>query len=294
MSDREFAGPLDPPIFAFLHVPKTAGSTLASMVYNEYQDGSGLSLHNGAIVSGVLYTDKFSYPEGFFTTESTPVHATLPPLHDVAIKAVIGHFSYGIHQAFDKPVAYFSMVRDPIERALSFVSHMKEYRYEWLAGQERYRSILELVDIEADGFVEIAKRHVLLELSNDQTRRLSGSALPFGIDEFDAEDEFLESALDRLDFVGLTEKFDESLILARHHFSWSPLKGYFAKLVNQQRMSAAELSVTDLAELRKLNRLDIKLYEKVRKRLDTLLAGVPDAVHEEIGALKSAVQAVRG
>lgn len=281
------------PVFAFLHLPKTAGSTLAGIVYNEYQDGSGVSLYNGAIVSGVLYTDKFSYPEGFFTTESTPVHAKLPRFDDVAIKAVIGHFSYGIHEVLDGPVAYFSMVRDPIERVLSFFFHLREYRYEWLFEQARYQPILELVGIEADGFVEVAKKHGLLELSNDQTRRLSGSAIPFGIDEFDTEDEFLESTLERFDFVGLTEKFDESLILARHQFSWHPLKGYFAKLVNPQRMSVSELSVADLAELRRLNRLDVKLYEKVKGRFDSLLSRAPQEVHKEIGALKSAVQAAR-
>jgi hypothetical protein len=294
VSATERSEPLNPPIFAFLHVPKTAGSTLAGIVYNEYQDGSGVSLHNGGIASGVLYTDKFSYPEGFFTTESRPVHATLPPLDDVVIKAVIGHFSYGIHEIFDGPVAYFSMVRDPIERALSFVSHMREYRYEWLSGQERYQPVLELAGSDGDGFVEIAKRHGLLELSNDQTRRMAGNALPFGIEEFDTEDELLESTLDRFDFVGLTEKFDESLVLARHHFSWSPVKGYLAKLVSPQRVKATELSVTEVAELRRLNRLDIKLYEKVRRRFDTLLAEAPQALHEEIGALKCAVAGVRG
>ena len=85
----------------FLHVPKAAGTTLQTIIERHYRPS-----------------------EIFFA--GTVVHEALSDLRraDVDVRAGIrfatGHMAYGVHDDLPGPSSYFTVLRDPIDRVVSF------------------------------------------------------------------------------------------------------------------------------------------------------------------------------
>lgn len=84
----------------FLHIPKTAGSSLRQIVEQEYPGDDCLS----------IYTHRT--PEFLASIQEDVPKA----------KAIYGHFSYGIHEFLGIHGRYVTFVRNPINRVLSYYS----------------------------------------------------------------------------------------------------------------------------------------------------------------------------
>lgn len=93
-------------ILLHTHVPKTAGSSLSA----------GLQ----AIVGGVNSMD-------LRLMRKVPLEEMSDD--DVSgLHLISGHFSYGIHERFDRIPLYFAALRDPVERAVSNYRFLSEHR----------------------------------------------------------------------------------------------------------------------------------------------------------------------
>src|SRR5437660_10533028 len=118
-----------------LPIPKAAGTTLDKVIYRQYSDPSAPTDPDLDLWEGVLY-----YPGhvGFFkdlTNQPPPTVKTALERYDV--RAVHGHFSFGIHQLTDRDCTYLSMLREPVGRVTSLYYHVKrsDWRPDW---QERF------------------------------------------------------------------------------------------------------------------------------------------------------------
>jgi hypothetical protein len=78
------------------------------------------------------------------------------------LKCVGGHYWYGIHQQFEKPYKYFTMLRDPIDRIIS------EYYY--VFERPNHQAYSEIKTMSLAEFID----HFPLKSCNQQTRRISG------------------------------------------------------------------------------------------------------------------------
>src|SRR5450759_4305747 len=85
----------------FLHIPKTAGSTLNSYLYDLYNDFEICGLFPGWHELLSISADEISKK-----------------------KLIKGHFGAYLHRHYALPLRYFTFVRDPIERALSHFGHV--------------------------------------------------------------------------------------------------------------------------------------------------------------------------
>ena len=98
---------------------------------------------------------------------------------------------------------------------------------------------------------------------NLQTRMLSGLPEPFG----EVDDEMLERAKhnlrDGLVFFGLTERFDESLVLAKQRLGLRSILYRSNSRVNTSRPRGDEIPPT-AASGRACNRYDTELYHYAR------------------------------
>lgn len=68
-----------------------------------------------------------------------------------------------------------------------------------------------------------------------------------------------------IDFIGLTDRFDESMFLMYSQFGWQPVH-YVAS--NQGAYDAPDIEPDVLAEFREINAADFRLYEMAGKLLD--------------------------
>ena len=84
----------------FLHVPKTAGTTLNRLIEWEYP----------------LF-QMYSVDPVFFTWSASHLRR-LPPRRLKNTRMFKGHMVFGLHEILPQPATYITVVRDPIDRVI--------------------------------------------------------------------------------------------------------------------------------------------------------------------------------
>ncbi|MDP8285977.1 MAG: hypothetical protein RAP03_04845 [Candidatus Electryonea clarkiae] len=93
-------------------------------------------------------------------------------------------------------------------------------------------------------------------------------------------------------FVGITEYFDESLIILKHLFGWKT-PYYQRKNIGKYQKSIMP-SKSSIDFFNRKNKFDISLYSKARKDFENLLALIPDDIRKEIAYFKALSLSMRG
>jgi hypothetical protein len=227
------------PIVLFLHIPKAAGQTLGEYIYNQSCIEGGYE--EGLMKNGVAYLDY-----GFFKT-GAPVPEYVPELmRRNDLRAVIGHFQFGLHEFVPTTSTYITVLRNPVDRVASL------YFYAKLADQ---------MSLE-----EFALTPPFKEVDNDQTRRISGIDPPIGECTRAMLDQARENLRRHFSVVGTTERFDEMLPLLKRKFDWSRDVVSYPRNVNAERPRSLPQPAIDA--IRKRNELDFELWEYAGQLLD--------------------------
>lgn len=246
----------------FLHLPKTAGTTMRRVLDREYRNVRRYEI--GEDVTGDIRTFR-----------SRPWDANNAP------RLVQGHMSYGLHEFVPGPSAYVTVLREPIRRALS------DYHYVTSTpGHPIHEHVKDM------SLVEYFESGITGQLSNGQVRLLSGDHLP--------EDRGVPSnrRMEKADFdraranlddnfaaVGVQERFDETLLLFRRRLGWRwPF--YVRENVTSRPYRREDIPDGDLARLRELNLLDIELYDAVRDKFDRVIAAEGGAFARDLAAFR--------
>ncbi|HEX3556464.1 MAG TPA: polyhydroxyalkanoic acid system family protein [Thermoanaerobaculia bacterium] len=233
-----------PPAVLFLHIPKAGGQTLGEIVYAHTRDETAVD--DGILKSGVAY---LTY--GFLKERplAVPEHV-LPLLRRDDLRAVIGHFWFGLHEHVARPAVYVTALRDPVERVLSL------YYYTRLHDS-----------ITLDEFIA---EPPFREVDNDQTRRIAGVDPEIG----ECTPTMLRMAkenLQRFAVAGTIERLDEMLVLLKRRLGWQgPVVGY-ARNVNPERPAAASLPRATIAAIRRRNELDCELWHYASQLMDAAI-----------------------
>ncbi|MBL1217831.1 MAG: hypothetical protein D8M59_10085 [Planctomycetes bacterium] len=231
-----------------IHVPKTAGSTLRIVVRRQYAEDECF----------------LTYPprEPGRTLASHPQPEQL--------RLVMGHYRYGFHR--DRPglpYRYAAFLREPFSQVRSHYYYLRTAPKRKHAERDRHRSIIEQYPTLAD----FAGHEWAYNL---QTVYLSG--IPYVLLK-DAPEEALSQAIRNLDTefvaVGLTERFDESLVVLQYHLGWRDVS-YVKTNVRTQRF--ADEDDTDQAReaIDGVTRLDQVLYDHAQAMLDRQISQIPD------------------
>jgi hypothetical protein len=239
----------------FLHIPKAGGTALWSALANRFA------------VEDCL--------DSYYAHRPTDEELN-------AASFVTGHLSMSVLDRFERRPFALTILRDPIERALSVYSFFRELDEEPTGrpGLERFDEMLRLTKsrsleevLEMDS--EVAEHY----LGNWQSRVLGAKRL-------DGTDEELGDALEglhRCDFVGIAERQDESVDRLTRRLGWSPLAPLPLANVTRTRVRAEEIAPEALEGLRRLTAVDRDLYAHAvrlfedRAAEDSALADVPDA-----------------
>lgn len=165
----------------FIHISKTAGTSFRRMLEEYY--GKRM------VYPGDFYLNKTrrGYLEG---SELIRDYAKLPS-HSV----LVGHFTAAMAEMVPRIYRVVTFVREPIQRSLSMLAHFSH-----------------TLKIPVDTLVE-DQQFISTRITNSQTRFLGADGICDAHHVRVADDEMLALALSRietLDFVGITERFQES------------------------------------------------------------------------------------
>ncbi|HEV7905167.1 MAG TPA: sulfotransferase family 2 domain-containing protein, partial [Pyrinomonadaceae bacterium] len=236
-----------PPVVLFLHIPKAGGQTLGEYVYNQCRRGE--AREDDLLNAGVAY---LTY--GFLKEPelALPEHVR-PLLQRRDLRAVIGHFWFGLHEHVARPSTYITLLRHPLERVVSLYYYAK---------------LSETMSLE-----EFVRSPPFKEVDNDQTRRLAGVDPEIGACTHETLRAAKENLRRHFSVVGTVERFDETLVLLKRRLGWTREIISYPRNVNAARQPTASLSPEVLAAVLKRNELDFELWQYAAQLLDEAIAG---------------------
>jgi Sulfotransferase family len=237
--DREEA------LIAFVHIPKTAGTTLNSILARQYSPDE---LHE-VMMRGMSWIAAqpriVPKPLISFSKIQRLKSALNCPRR---LRVIHGHFDLSIMKLLPPGARCFTLLRDPVERAISHY-----YHYRRMTGDPVHPLAMKSTLAQWVGACG------LVEMDNGQTRRLAGGMnLPCGRVSSGTL-ERAKSNLARFAVVGLTERFEESLMLLQRAFNWTP-QPFPPCNVGENRPRRHEVGEETLQEIRRCNQLDLELY----------------------------------
>jgi hypothetical protein len=230
----------------FLHLPKTAGTTLNRLIEWEYPLSQMYS------VDPILF-------------EWSAAHLRrLPKSRLRKTRMFKGHMLFGLHEVLPRPSTYITVLRDPVERVLSAFYYMRSYKLHPLYWKFRHENWT------IEQFVERSTR------DNVQCKIIAGAKY-----HAPCTAEILEKAIDNLtrhfSVVGLSERFEESLALMKLRFGWQ-LKSYSSFNVTRARPKKGDLSAATLELIAEKNSFDISLYQRATELFEEAVSQQPAEV----------------
>ena len=218
----------------FLHMPKTAGSSIRTILKQNYREDEMIAF------SGEL--------------KALEWYKTTPLEFRRQHRLVHGHFPFGLHEGVER-YTYFTFLRDPVDRHFSDYFFLKRYEPHPLHARIASGEI---------GLAEWATISDQLPMYRDiTTGYLSGDG---GVRWSDRRS--LATAtfnvLRDFTFVGLTERFDESVLILARRLGWQSVF-YLTRNVSPDRHVPEDLR----ARARESLRLDEELLDFARREFDS-------------------------
>jgi hypothetical protein len=234
----------------FMHIPKTAGTTLASSLQWNYPPRQ------------TIHVDLLGHVQDM---EKVPLE-----LRSRA-RLVHGHIPYGIHKYIPRQCEYVTILREPVDRVIS------AYKYVLRRPTHRLHDQVVGANIGLEEFVE---RFWVDEHISRQTRAL--------IDRHNGslDREALEVAKRNLEgflLVGLTERFEETFVLLRRDLRLR-LPFYATRNVAAPYDDVSERTV-DL--IREREQYDLEIYELARQLFAKQIAGQSSSFPLEVSVFRA-------
>lgn len=225
-----------------IHIPKTAGSSLRSVL--GYALGQ---VHGGA--QPVIGIDTVPSELPYFDGLAQAASHALPDLFHDGLQVMSGHFRYRdivpVLKGCRDEVSLITFLRDPVKRTIS------DYLYS-MSDRHSGRAIFAETYPTFEDYIQNTGE---MNKQVDYLRPFENAPLEVTID----------SALHNLDFIGLTEHYDNDLaqLQAGLGTSVAPLE---AENVNPNRAQASDAFEKYSDRLREILAPDIALYNAVVER----------------------------
>jgi hypothetical protein len=253
MTDLHPPAPEEPaePLLVFIHIPKSAGTTLGTLLRRHYGEQFIRINTSGAWDAEELRGRVRS------------------ALAKPGVRVVQGHVPFGLRESFPADAQYATLLRDPVERTLSqyhhLVTRVGRWRHEHLPPPSPDLAL-------ADCFG--ARNYIADDL---QTRMVCGIGSRIDPLPPDALEQAKRNLRERFTYVGTTERFDDFLALLNAGLGW-PTVGYESARVRSEGLRKDDLPPEDLRLVEEANALDLELHEYGGELLEEALGRAGSAV----------------
>ena len=264
----------DDGLMIFLHIPKTAGTTLSRII----------RIKTGLWPMGNLLNHSLTF--GHY--QINPIEKrleyieSLPEKQQRRIKLFQGHFGFGVHHQLPKPNFYVTILRDPIERVISSYYQLRRGRPEDALAK----------DMSFEEFVNSGADFGRFLVDNGQVRSIIGTdGNPDGSPFDSLGPEHLEKAKQNIAkhfaFVGLSERFDESALLLKQILGWKHCH-YASANIAPNRKKLEEFPSHVIDRVRELNQLDIALYDHVAQQFEQMIQKQGEQFEQQLAEFRAA------
>jgi hypothetical protein len=241
----------------FMHIPKTAGTSLRLALEAAYPERERMYLYPPADLEGAIAPRDFR---------------SLPEEERHRPSLIVGHFGFGIHDYARQPARYLTMLRDPLDRVVSLYYHYKSHA-QIAPGSPgiQERELMRDGAMSLEEWVFDAKRPAV---DNGMVRQIAGyRRIPFG----ECPDSLLTDALEHI-----SARFDAVLIRGQMAMSLEVLQklaGVRLPVPGRVNVNPAREPLTAIdpavrRRIRELNRLDDLLFRLMTERFPALFERV--------------------
>ena len=234
----------------FIHIPKAAGTTFKEILWRQYG-----------------YRNSFKVQPSERTQPSLDKFRQFPESKKSRFRLIYGHMPFGLHRWLPQSAAYITILRNPVERVSS------EYYYVLRTPIHPLNSELVGKNLSLQDYI---RKMADMNTTNLQTRWVSGcvdfdSVMPPYEDlPANALDLAKENIKNCISVCGLTERFDESLLLMQKILGWKNVY-YMRRNVGKRRASKDQLPAATLRLIEKQEEKDLELYEFAAGMLKEML-----------------------
>jgi Sulfotransferase family len=252
---------MEEPVIIFQHIPKTAGTTLRYIIQYQFPASAICELY-GSSGSPAQRIDKLQ---------------NLSEFQSKKIKIINTHVGFGLHNYLRQPYTYITFLREPVSRAISMY-----YYYQKTKNPQ-------FINLSLKEFVQTYPG-----VQNGMTKNLAGIVLQSQLSnsnksqKVDCDRQSLELAQrniqEHFKFIGICERFDESLLLLRKILGWKiPL---FDKSNISQKPKDIDGDTLKLIE--NLNEFDLQLYKYAQEIFEDLIQTQESSFEREVTEFQKA------
>ena len=218
-------------MLAFIHIPKTAGTTLHKIISHQYPPEKILIHHD---------------------SEGPPSPELAKRIIEARPEIIMGHFSVGLHE-FIPGLRYITCLRDPVGRIASHYRHALNDPAHYL---HREATSLSLAHYATSGLSG--------ELSNGMTRMLAGMS-DFHHDPVDEAtfQRAIRNMESHFDALIPTERFDPAILQLAENLGWRT--PYYIRR-KKGRGKAPHIDPQTRETIREANSFDCRLYDQAIQR----------------------------
>ncbi|HEY9663861.1 MAG TPA: sulfotransferase family 2 domain-containing protein, partial [Allocoleopsis sp.] len=246
----------DNDVLYFSHIPKTAGMTFRTIVEDQFKSEEICPATLNAQVKKLQPEDlaKYRLYRGHLGFINLP-------------KLVPG-----------KQIVNVTVLREPIARVISHYEYIRR-----MPGDPHYRAVKDMT------LEEFAQKLTAGKVGkNIQTYHVA-KTLRFDLDSLTPAEtlELAKQSLDQFAFVGLVERFQDSLFLLSYIFGWKPIINTRKENAAKSKKPVNELPASTLEVLKENSLLDIELYDYAKEifesRFDEMVQDLRDRYAEQTG-----------
>lgn len=236
----------------FLHIPKTAGTSFT-------------------LILDSIIDAKRTLPQKVWND-----FASLESISFKNFDFIRGHFGYGVHKHTTRKINQITMLRDPVERTVSQVNHIivdgqaSNWVFENYYQGESFDQLV-MDETKNKVFSNLQTRYVANRtdvIRHLESRGLAPAEFRFDIllteratiiHKFTGVITAL-SRLSKMEFIGIQEKFEESLLLLCYKFNLERPTEIPYSMMKPGRPKTTKLEKRVIQKIKKLNKYDRILY----------------------------------
>lgn len=255
---------LDKKALVFIHIPKTGGLTMEGLISRQYPKKSTfwLSLQRPELVSEF---------------------AAMPKEDRAKLECLMGHIPFGYCKHLPRPATHATLLRDPVARFISEYRHLVRFPRPgaWLPPPAALETLNDYLDYR-----------IQTNATNIQTRLISGHFPEFGeMPPFEplpdtALEEAKQNLREQFAVVGVTERFDETLLLLKHRMGWTKRVYYARRNAAPTKFSIQNLDPALVERIREHYKEDAELVKYGEELLNAAIEREGAGFADELAALK--------